>query len=127
MWPGRLGPYIRPPFDVGSVAAMKAGPAADSGVPVRPMRDRTRIRRTPMVSLERPTSGRAASRFVGATPGWDRLLVMPQPAARLRRSSSRPKRPYAILDWLYAFRPSYDRFELRSSQLMAYWLAAMLI
>ena len=33
-------------------------------------------------------------------PGWERLLVMPHPAALLRASSSRANRPTAILDWL---------------------------
>jgi hypothetical protein len=50
--------------------------------------------------------GWAASRFVGETPGWARLLETPQPAARLRASSSRAKRPTAIFDWMYAFIPS---------------------
>ena len=41
--------------------------------------------RTSRVSPVRPSSGWEASRLVGATPGWARLLVIPQPAARLRR------------------------------------------
>jgi hypothetical protein len=55
-----------------------------------------------MVSDCRPMPGCAASRFVGETPGWDRLLVMPHPRARLRASSSRANRATATFDWLYA-------------------------
>ena len=61
---------------------------------------------TAVVSSPRPISGRAASRLVGATPGWARLLVTPQPRALLRRSSSRPNSPKAILD---CCRPSSRR------------------
>jgi hypothetical protein len=56
--------------------------------------------------VARPIAGCAASRFVGETPGWARLLLTPQPSSRLRASSSRAKSPTAILDWAYAFIPS---------------------
>ena len=52
------------------------------------------------VSASRPISGRDPSRLVGATPGWERLLVIPQPCSLLRRSSSSPKSPRAIFEWL---------------------------
>ncbi len=101
MLPGPLGPYRAPPRASGEVAAYSAGNFALSTVPTTsPRADSRRIIRTPNVSLARPTSGRAASRLVGAMPGWDRLLVMPQLSARLRRSSSRPKSPKAIFDRL---------------------------
>ena len=82
-----------------SVAAMRAGSRA-----CRRSRRRGHARTasgspTPVVSSLRPTSGRAASRLVGATPGCERLLVTPQPPARLRRASSSPNSPHAILDW----------------------------
>ncbi len=74
----------------------RAGPARRRSRPCRPAgrgRTGTGSPGAPAVSEVRPTSGRAASRLVGATPGWDSALVMPQPAGVLRRCSSRPNSP----------------------------------
>lgn len=67
-----------------------------------PRADSALITRTCGVSPERPISGRAASRLVGATPGCETVLLIPHPCALLRRLSSSPNRPQAIFDWLYA-------------------------
>jgi len=95
------GPYNRPPTASGEVAANKAGRQAISAVPKsRPRLDIALMNRTAMVSSSRPISGRADSSPVGAMPGWLRLLVIPQPPAVLRRSSSSANSPNAIFDWL---------------------------
>ena len=73
-----------------AVAASSAGSPADATVPASPSRDMTTMSPRPRTADARPTSGRAASRFVGATPGWERVLVMPHPSATLRRCSSSP-------------------------------------
>ncbi|SHT38645.1 Uncharacterised protein [Mycobacteroides abscessus subsp. abscessus] len=83
----------------GATAAIRAGSVALATVPtMSPRAESQRIIRTSAVSLVRPTSGRAASKLVGATPGWAILLVIPQPAVLLSRLSSRPNSPHAILD-----------------------------
>ena len=65
----------------------------------RPRLDARRIDRTARVSLGRPISGCAASRFVAVMPGWDTLLVNPQSRVRLHRSNSRAKSMIASFDW----------------------------
>ena len=71
--------------------------------------------------------GAAASRLVGATPGWERLLVMPQPSAWLRRSSSRREEPGSDLRLAVgAIRRRRSAPSCRSSQLMRPLRAATL-
>lgn len=87
------------------------------------MRAEPRIIFTAAVSFCRPMPGWAARRFVGETPGCERLLVMPQFPAMLRRFSSKPHRPRAIFDDEYDLKPLYVFSHWRSSQLTAFRLA----
>ena len=97
-----LGPKSFPPCSPGVVAAMSAGRPAVATVPMMPTRDRKVISPRARTAWVRPISGRTSSKLVGATPGWERFAVMPHPFVLLRRSSSSPKRPKAILEWEYA-------------------------
>ncbi|PQM44079.1 hypothetical protein C1Y40_05763 [Mycobacterium talmoniae] len=47
----------------------------------------------------RPWDGPLICRLVFVRPGWAAVDVMPQPAARLRRSSSRANISTASFDW----------------------------